>query len=351
MFCFNCGYQIPDNAKFCFKCGSAQNNSTEHSLKKQTNQDYEHDAIKIYLSNILTLECVKLKLESDYYDAEKELMYEENNNYVQSFPISDGYIWLAYHDNIVQLGCFNDGNYGGAYTGEYLNREEHADGNGFIKYVWGQEYITHSGEFYWGRIDSESLPLIKKTSFWWDIGGSNILEQKIRQTNARNSFLKIYSEFQQSAPQKYRDIENRIIVPLKERVSGIHNEWKKAEALLEDAYSINIIPSQYRNIHSIWYIHDYVTSSKKTLTTALQQCALEEIKQKLDTIIEQQREIIINQAILAAQNSQIIEQNQKTLNHLAQIESNTEKAAQYARIASNNAEACAWIGLANYIKN
>lgn len=47
----------------------------------------------------------------------------------------------------------------------------------------------------------------------------------------------------------------------------------------------------------------------------------------------------------------MIEQNQQTLNKLASVEGNTERAAQYPEIASNNAEACAWIGLANYIKD
>ncbi len=39
------------------------------------------------------------------------------------------------------------------------------------------------------------------------------------------------------------------------------------------------------------------------------------------------------------------------LNSLASIEGNTHMASQYAEIAANNAEACAWIGVANYIKN
>lgn len=353
MFCYKCGYQIPDDAQFCSKCGAAQStNATMMTSNTQPeSKDLDREAIKIYLSNILALECMKVKLNNDYCEAEKKLKYEDENNYIQCFPISNGYIWLAYHDGKVHIGAFNDGDYGGAYTGEFLNREHMTDGKGFVKYVWGQEVINHRGRFYWGIVDDNSLPTIKSSSFWWDIGGNNMLQQKFRQSSARDSFLELYSQFKQTAPQQYQDNLEKIIKPLKNRVAGISDEWKKADKLLQEAYSVNIIPQQYRNIYAIWFIHDFINTSNESLTTALLHCDLDEIKQKLDTIIEQQREIIINQAVLMAQNAQMIEQNQQTLNRLAGIEQNTERASQYAQIASNNAEACAWIGMANYIKN
>ena len=118
---------------------------------------------------------------------------------------------------------------------------------------------------------------------------------------------------------------------------------------MQTAYSANIIPQQYRNIHAVWFIHDFITTSSETLSSALLHCDLDEIKQKLDTIIEQQKEIIINQSVMMAQNEELISQNQQTLNKLASIETNTAKAGQYAKIAANNAEACAWIGIAKYI--
>ena len=68
---------------------------------------------------------------------------------------------------------------------------------------------------------------------------------------------------------------------------------------------------------------------------------LEEIKSKLDTIIEQQKEIIVNQAIAIAQNKTICEQNQKQLEKSSNIETNSYCAAQYAEIGARNAEAAA----------
>lgn len=101
----------------------------------------------------------------------------------------------------------------------------------------------------------------------------------------------------------------------------------------------------------MYYLNDFIQTSNESLSTALLHFDLNEIKQKLDTVIEQQEEIIINQAIIQAQNEQMIKQNTNMLNSLASIEGNTHMASQYAEIAANNAEACAWIGVANYIKN
>lgn len=200
-------------------------------------------------------------------------------------------------------------------------------------------------------IDNNSLPIIKKASFWWDVGGNNMLQQKLRQANARDAFLAIYEDFKKTAPDIYqRNLEN-VIYPLQEKVDGIDAEYKKADELLQKAYTINIIPKQFRNIHAIWFIHDYITTSNESFSAALLHCDLDEIKQKLDEIIEQNNRIIIQNAIQIAQNSQMLQQNQQMLNRLATIESNTDRAAQYAEIASNNAEACAWIGLANYIRD
>ena len=91
-------------------------------------------------------------------------------------------------------------------------------------------------------------------------------------------------------------------------------------------------------------------SSQGTLSEALLHYDLKQIKDKLDKIIDQQQEIIINQAIIATQNKQLIQQKQDMLKSLSSIERNTYQASQYAEIAASNAEACAWIGLANYIR-
>lgn len=348
MFCYKCGFEISEDALFCSKCGVAQN-----VIQKADNSfavtNLENEGIKIYLSNLLALECMNAKLNKDYNEVEKKYKYEYSNNYVKRYEIDHGYMWFAYYDNNYYIGAFNDGNYGGGYTGEFLNREHLTDGNGFIDYVWGESIIKHTGNFYWGPINDESWPTITKASFWWDIGGNNFFQQKSRQADTSCSFYNLYDKFKAEAPQKYQDNLINIVEPLREKLNGICEEQQKVCDLLQSAYSANLIPQQYRNIHAVWFIHDFITTSNENLASALLHCDLDEIKQKLDIVIEQQREIIINQSVMMAQNEQMISQNQHTLDKLASIEANTFRAGQYAKMAANNAEACAWISVAKYI--
>ena len=129
----------------------------------------------------------------------------------------------------------------------------------------------------------------------------------------------------------------------------ISYELDKACNLLQKAYQVNIIPMQFRNLYTIYYLHEFISTSRESLSAALLHCDLNEIKAKLDKIIAQQQEVIIQQAIIASQNNQLLQQNKLQLERLASIESNTTQAGQYAEIAAVNAETCAWIGLANYI--
>lgn len=354
MFCYKCGAKIADGSTFCSVCGIAQNGQQGIVAGKSGSDSGElkRDALKVYLANVLALECIKKKLEEDCLEAERKLDYEDNNNYVKCYPISNGYVWLAYHENMFHIGAFRDGEYGGAYTGKFLNREEMMEGNGFVEYVWGEGIIKHRGEFYWGRIDETSMQQLKRPAFWWDIGGDGFVQEKLRQIGARNAFLRAYEEFKKSAPSIYKNNYEKIVRPLQNKVEGIKAEYKRADELLQSAYSANIIPVQFRNdIHAIWYIHDFVTTSNESLSSALLQCNLEEIKQKLDTVIEQNNRIIIQNAVMMSQNSQIIQQNQNMLGKLKDMENNIDRASQYAQIAANNAEVCAYIGAANYLKD
>lgn len=348
MFCFKCGHQIVDNSQFCSNCGTPQNaNATTITTNSQPeNKDLDREAIKIYLSNVLALECFIQKLSADYDVVNGEIEKFEAKNYNERFQCSGrNYAWLRYDGNKFYL-WFAEDNKGNYFLGMHEN----------IYYqCFGVECQYAGG---WFPIDENIEYLNNQANFPATYTCLNLLGElfvepivcSIQRRTNKNGFWEAYNQFKSTAPQKYRENLKRIMPSMNKR-RGIENEIKEAKALLQKAYDINIIPKQFRNIYAIWFIHDYITTSTESLSAALLQCNLDEIKQKLDTIIEQQREMIMNQRILMAQNAQMIEQNQQTLNRLASIENNTERAAQYAEIASNNAEACAWIGLANYIKD
>lgn len=107
------------------------------------------------------------------------------------------------------------------------------------------------------------------------------------------------------------------------------NEKAAAEQLLKKAYAADIIPLQFRNIEGVYYLYDYLSTSKQSLSEALMQANLEAIKQKLDQMIKLQSVQIIQQAQANARLGRIMEFSEATMN-------NSAVAAQYAQIAAVN---------------
>lgn len=103
---------------------------------------------------------------------------------------------------------------------------------------------------------------------------------------------------------------------------------------LQEAYSANIIPLQFRNIQGIYYLYDYMSTSNQGLSEALMQCNLDAIKQQLNKVIELQSETVIQQAQL---NTTLFEQNRRILETAQATMNNTAIAAKYAQISATNA--------------
>lgn len=149
--------------------------------------------------------------------------------------------------------------------------------------------------------------------------------------------------------QKYRDdaplrkskidAQNKQIDKFNKKLSKTIFELKtdiaSTKKLLNQAYSANIIPSQFRNIQGIYYLYDYLSTSNQSLSDALMQCNLEAIKQKLDEVINLQSKAIVQQA---QANEKLFEQNQRILETAEATMNNTAIAAKYAQISAVNSE-------------
>lgn len=142
---------------------------------------------------------------------------------------------------------------------------------------------------------------------------------------------------------------------LQSREAYWSGELEQVEALLNDEYSINLIPLQYRNNFSaIQYIYEYMSSSSASLETTLLSVQLEagiqRIEAKLDIIIMQQEELIFQMYRYEGQNQQIIAQNKSMLASLLRTETNTAEAAQYARLSASYGKTCSFFAAASYFQ-
>lgn len=142
----------------------------------------------------------------------------------------------------------------------------------------------------------------------------------------------------------------------------LKRDLQKANALLQKAYSQNLLASTYRNLASVYYIYDYMSTSTASLEETLihehMENGIQRILSKLDVILSKQEEQIISIRRLESNTKTIIEQNEHMLDTLQQTlasqlrtEQNTLEAAQYARIASNYMETTAFFSSASYFQN
>jgi len=146
---------------------------------------------------------------------------------------------------------------------------------------------------------------------------------------------KKYAIAVQHEMRSYNEGMQQILTKAKARRGDLTADIQSTKAQLQKAYSLNIIPLQFRNIQGIYYLYDYISTSNQGLSEALMQCNLDAIKQKLDNVIRLQGAAIVQQA---QANAQLYQQNQQILATAQATMNNTAIAAKYAQISAINSE-------------
>lgn len=132
------------------------------------------------------------------------------------------------------------------------------------------------------------------------------------------------------------------------------HELQQVKELLRYAYSANIIPTRYRDRYAAIYLYDWFSTSRADdLDAALNMFVLEEIKEKLDTIIANQSEIILNQCMMLANQQKSLDQQQRhsamMRSKLNQIAASNEERNIYLSMIESNTAATAYFAAADYI--
>lgn len=144
-----------------------------------------------------------------------------------------------------------------------------------------------------------------------------------------------------------------------ERKQFLQSERSKVEEILQKGYGENILAVPHRNLESVYYIYDYMSTSQASLGDTLIHEHLEDgfqrILARLDVIVENQAEEIFSLRRVEAQNKKQIAQMTSVLdsldrmerdnraaffqmsNTLNTIQDNTYQASQYAQQASQYA--------------
>jgi len=133
-------------------------------------------------------------------------------------------------------------------------------------------------------------------------------------------------------------------------------ELENVENLLDELYSVNLVPKIYRhNLAAIQYIYEYMSTTQVSLEFTLLSTQIEDgirrIEEKLDSIIHNQEEIIFMLHRQEAQNTRMMEQNNQMIESLQRTEENTLEASRYAQIGAYYSKTCTFFALADYLEN
>ena len=134
------------------------------------------------------------------------------------------------------------------------------------------------------------------------------------------------------------------------------HELEVVSDLLDRTYRVNVIPGRYRDIYAAVYLHDYFINSREDdLAMALNTYVLEQIKDKLDRIIEMQSEIILNQRVQTALQYKTITDQRRFATSmerkLARLNATAEEQKQYLGMIEANTSATAYFAAASYFEN
>lgn len=194
-------------------------------------------------------------------------------------------------------------------------------------------------------------------------------QEAIRKANEK---VRQYNEQEEKRVHNNQQLRVQYAEEWAQRKSYLQNESEKVDGLLDESYSLNILPSPYRNIQSVYYIYEYMSTSQASFDETLMhehlENGFERILDRLDTIVSNQGIQIFHLRAIEAQNQRQIEQTQNVLHQLDEMDRNnqaalskmqsslnaiqesSEQTFQYAEISARYTAATAYFSLADYLK-
>ena len=146
---------------------------------------------------------------------------------------------------------------------------------------------------------------------------------------------------------------NSAIPGLQQQFNQCESELNRLRNLQEKLYGANIIPRQYRNVYAAMYLYDWFsTSGADDLDHALSMFVLEEIKERLDKVIDNQTDMLLNQQIMIANQYRSIELQERhqseLVSKLNRIEASNEERNRYLGMIEGNTATIAYFSAAEY---
>lgn len=219
-----------------------------------------------YLQDLCSLELMCAKLQRDIMSTERKVNELTNICNTRVYDPRTPRLEQFYDDNnsgksLIGVGCFIE------LVGNFIVLL-------LANTTLGKIFYPIIFLLRWGVIILGILSILFGLSFWHDDN-----------TNAKYKYAKSVSEceaerkrnaaFRNSLPARRQELDNA-----KEKLTILRTDYANVKKLREQAYGINVVPRQYRDIYAVYYLYDFFSTSRETnLENVIQTFVLEEIKQ------------------------------------------------------------------------
>lgn len=165
---------------------------------------------------------------------------------------------------------------------------------------------------------------------------------------------KRYNQEVKLANERNREMKPKVNYQWRKRSAYLKSEKSKVEALLQNYYGLNILANPYRNLASVYYIYDYMSSCqdslKETLIHEHMENGIQRILEKLDDVIRSNEEMILRTRVLESHSKRIIEQNEEILKSAERMNESNDLIVENTALIANYSKVNAYFSLANYLK-
>lgn len=143
---------------------------------------------------------------------------------------------------------------------------------------------------------------------------------------------------------------------LKQELSVCESKIAESKGVLNRLYESDVIPLRYRNVHAAMYLYDWFRyGNGDDISTALNTFVLEQIKERLDRIIENQMTIIVNQQLSIAMQQQSMElqrqQSRTLIEKLDSLELSVQENTACAKMIEGRMASLEWYADQKYLSN
>ena len=128
-------------------------------------------------------------------------------------------------------------------------------------------------------------------------------------------------------------------------------DLENVNTTLAKVYSVNIIPRTYRNVYAAMYLCDWFSSGQSSdLDMALNTFVLEEIKERLDTVIKNQEATILNHRIMIANQERNIELQIELSQKLHRLQLSADETNLYLGMIESNTATTSFFASADFLQ-